>query len=535
MLSTENLEIMIGARTLLRSSSFAVQKGDKIGLVGANGAGKTTLLKILMNQNDSADTNGHIIRTSKVGYLPQDTQVGDVEQTALDRILSAVELDKITAKLVKIQQEMGHNDQNVQERAMKQYDLVHEQFLGLGGYNATTEATKITHALGLSEDVLGRKLRVLSGGQRRRVELARVFFSDAEILLLDEPTNHLDADSINWLRSFLVNWSGGFVMITHDTKLLDEVVNKVYHLDINRAVLDLYSLSWSRYLKQRVLDEQRRKKEAAGATKDARRLLAQGNKMRASATKAVAAQQMLKRAQKLFDSIEDEGIKYQVRGLNFPTPAPCSKTPLMATGLTKNYGSNEVFVSVDLVIDKGSKVVVLGLNGAGKTTLLKILAGVLEPDIGQVEAGRGLKIGYYAQEHDLLDNSKTVLQNMQDRAPANLDDTGVRSVLGAFMFYGDDVYKPTGVLSGGEKTRLALAQLVVSGANVLLLDEPTNNLDPQSRDEILKAIQSFEGAIVLVTHDPGATQALNPDRVLLLPDGDEDIWNDSYQELVELN
>jgi ATPase subunit of ABC transporter with duplicated ATPase domains len=324
-------------------------------------------------------------------------------------------------------------------------------------------------------------------------------------------------------------------MITHDTKLLDEVVNKVYYLDINRAVLDLYSLSWTRYLKQRVLDEQRRKREAAVATKDAKRLFAQGNKMRASATKAVAAQQMLKRAQKLLDSVEVEGTQYQVKGLDFPTPSPCSKTPLSASGLTKNYGSNEVFISVDLVIDKGSKVVVLGLNGAGKTTLLKILAGVLQPDLGEVEAGRGLKIGYYAQEHDLLDNSKTVLQNMQAVAPANLNDTEVRSVLGAFMFHGDDVHKPAGVLSGGEKTRLALSQLVVSGANVLLLDEPTNNLDPQSREEILKAIASFEGAIVLVTHDPGATQALNPDRVLLLPDGDEDIWNDSYQELVELN
>ncbi|MDR1447730.1 MAG: ATP-binding cassette domain-containing protein [Candidatus Ancillula sp.] len=535
MLSAENLQITIGARSLLRTSSFAIQKGDKIGLVGANGAGKTTLLKTLMEQNESADIEGRIVKTSKVGYLPQDTQVGDVEQNALDRILSAKNLDKISAKLDKLQSEMGSADEKVQAQAMSRYDRVFEEFLGLGGYGATSEATKIALALGLTEDVLERKLRVLSGGQRRRIELARVLFSDAEILLLDEPTNHLDADSINWLRTFLMNCTGGFIMITHDTKLLDEVVNKVYYLDINRAVLDIYSLSWSRYLKQRAVDEQRRKREAAVATKDAKRLLIQGNKMRASATKAVAAQQMLKRAQKLLDSVEVETTKYQVKGLNFPTPTPCSKTPLAATGLAKNYGSNEVFMSVDLVIDKGSKVVILGLNGAGKTTLLKILAGVLKPDLGEVVAGRGLKIGYYAQEHDLLDNSKTVLQNMQLVAPANLNDTEVRSVLGAFMFYGDDVYKSTGVLSGGEKTRLALCQLVVSGANVLLLDEPTNNLDPQSREEILKAIASFEGAIVLVTHDPGATAALNPDRVLLLPDGDEDIWNDSYQELVELN
>jgi ATPase subunit of ABC transporter with duplicated ATPase domains len=267
--------------------------------------------------------------------------------------------------------------------------------------------------------------------------------------------------------------------------------------------------------------------------KKAEHLTEQANKMRAKATKAQAAQSMLKRAEKLMAGLEAERVHDRVAKIGFPTPAACGKTPLMATGLSKSYGSQEVFTDVDLAIDKGSRVVVLGLNGAGKTTLLRILAGVDAADTVQIEPGHGLRIGYYAQEHETLDVTQTVLQNMQAAAPS-LTDTEARSVLGSFLFTGDDTTKPAGVLSGGEKTRLALAGLIVSRANVLLLDEPTNNLDPASREEVLGAIRGYEGAIVLVTHDEGAVAALEPDRVLLLPDGDEDLWNDSYADLVAL-
>ena len=219
--------------------------------------------------------------------------------------------------------------------------------------------------------------------------------------------------------------------------------------------------------------------------------------------------------------------------IRFPEPAPCGKTPLSASDLSKCYGSLEVFTDVDLAIDRGSQVVVLGLNGAGKTTLLRILAGVEDPDTGEVIAGHGLRLGYYAQEHETLDTSRTVLANMRSAAP-NLGDTDVRKVLGSFLFSGDDVDKPAGVLSGGEKTRLTLAMLVVSSANVLLLDEPTNNLDPASRAEVLAAIRRYAGAVVLVTHDEGAVAALDPDRVLLLPDGVEDHWTPDYSDLVAL-
>jgi ATPase subunit of ABC transporter with duplicated ATPase domains len=381
--------------------------------------------------------------------------------------------------------------------------------------------------------VLEQPLGTLSGGQRRRVELARILFSGAETLLLDEPTNHLDADSILWLREFLRTYKGGLVVISHDVDLLDACVNKVLHLDANRAVVDVYNLGWSAYLAQRETDERRRKRERMNAERKAQTLIDQANKMRAKATKAQAAQSMLKRAERMMQGVEGERQADRVARIAFPKPAPCGKTPLTASGLSKSYGSLEVFTDVDLAIDRGSRVVVLGLNGAGKTTLLRILGGVDAPDTGLVVPGHGLKIGYYAQEHETLDTGRTVLENLHSAAP-QLTDTEARSVLGSFLFSGDDAHKPAGVLSGGEKTRLALAILVVSSANVLLLDEPTNNLDPASREEVLAAIRSYEGAIVLVTHDEGAVHALEPDRVLILPDGVEDLWSPDYADLVAL-
>jgi len=235
----------------------------------------------------------------------------------------------------------------------------------------------------------------------------------------------------------------------------------------------------------------------------------------------------------MLHGLEATRVADKVAHLRFPDPAPCGRTPLTADGLSKSYGSLEVFTDVSLAIDRGSKVVVLGLNGAGKTTLLRLLAGVEPADTGEVHPGHGLRLGYYAQEHETLDIDRTVLENLRSAAP-DLTDTQVRSVLGSFLFSGDDADKPARVLSGGEKTRLALAALVVSSANVLLLDEPTNNLDPASREEILGALRAYAGAVVLVSHDEGAVAALDPERVLLLPDGAEDLFGPDYLDLVAL-
>jgi len=515
----------------MENVSFRIATGDRIGLVGRNGAGKTTLTKILAGEGQPA--SGTVTNSGTLGYLPQDPRTGDPEVLAQDRILSARGLDTAIGKLRAAEVEMGSEDPEVRDKGMKRYEKADAAFHAAGGYAAEAEAAQIAAGLGIDERLLGQQLKTLSGGQRRRVELARIIFSGADILLLDEPTNHLDADSIHWLRQFLANFSGGLVVISHDVELLEVVVNKVLYLDANRAEVDLYNMTWKNYLQQRENDEHRRKKERAAAEKTAETLVAQANRMRARASGAKAAQSMLKRAEKMMDGLEGVRAADKVAKIKFPRPAACGKTPLMGEGLSKSYGSLEVFTDVDLAIDRGSRVVILGLNGAGKTTMLRIMAGVDKPDTGTIVPGHGLKIGYYAQEHETLDTSRTVLENMATSAP-QLTDAERRTVLGSFLFSGDDATKLAGVLSGGEKTRLALAILVVSSANVLLLDEPTNNLDPASREEVLAAIRSYEGAIILVTHDEGAVQALEPDRVLLLPDGDEDLWNNDYLDLISL-
>jgi ATPase subunit of ABC transporter with duplicated ATPase domains len=531
VIAATGIELRAGSRLLLDGATFRIAAGDRVGLVGRNGAGKTTLTKVLAGA--AAPAAGSVTTSGEVGYLPQDPRTGDLHVIARDRILSARGLDQILRDLRDVEGAMASADDETRDKAMHRYGNLEAEFTARGGYAAESEAASIASSLGLDERILGQPLETLSGGQRRRVELSRILFSGAQTLLLDEPTNHLDADSIIWLRDYLRSYKGGLIIISHDVEMLDTVVNRVFHLDANRAEMDIYNIGWKPYLLQRETDERRRKRERLNAEKKAGTLLAQADKMRAKATKAVAAQNMAKRAERLLAGIEGERVSDKVAKLRFPDPAPCGKTPLTARSLSRSYGSLEIFTDVDLAIDRGSRVVVLGLNGAGKTTLLRILSGIDAPDTGVVVPGHGLKMGYYAQEHENLDVTRTVLENMKSAAP-ELGETETRKTLGSFLFSGDDVNKPAGVLSGGEKTRLSLAMLVVSSANVLLLDEPTNNLDPASREEILGALKTYKGAVVLVSHDEGAVAALEPERVLLLPDGVEDHFGPDYLDLIAL-
>ncbi|WCR90933.1 macrolide ABC transporter ATP-binding protein [Mycobacterium tuberculosis variant bovis] len=541
MITATDLEVRAGARILLAPDGpdLRMQPGDRIGLVGRNGAGKTTTLRILAGEVEPYA--GSVTRAGEIGYLPQDPKVGDLDVLARDRVLSARGLDVLLTDLEKQQALMAEvADEDERDRAIRRYGQLEERFVALGGYGAESEAGRICASLGLPERVLTQRLRTLSGGQRRRVELARILFAASEsgagnstTLLLDEPTNHLDADSLGWLRDFLRLHTGGLVVISHNVDLVADVVNKVWFLDAVRGQVDVYNMGWQRYVDARATDEQRRIRERANAERKAAALRAQAAKLGAKATKAVAAQNMLRRADRMMAALDEERVADKVARIKFPTPAACGRTPLVANGLGKTYGSLEVFTGVDLAIDRGSRVVILGLNGAGKTTLLRLLAGVEQPDTGVLEPGYGLRIGYFAQEHDTLDNDATVWENVRHAAP-DAGEQDLRGLLGAFMFTGPQLEQPAGTLSGGEKTRLALAGLVASTANVLLLDEPTNNLDPASREQVLDALRSYRGAVVLVTHDPGAAAALGPQRVVLLPDGTEDYWSDEYRDLIEL-
>ncbi|WP_112269370.1 ABC-F family ATP-binding cassette domain-containing protein [Lentzea terrae] len=541
MITATDMELRAGSRILVSGANLRVQPGDRIGLVGRNGAGKTTSLRVLAGEGQPY--GGAITRKGELGYLPQDPREGDLSVIAKDRVLSARGLDQLLRDMEKAQSKMAELvDPDELDVAVTKYGKLEERFAALGGYAAESEAARICSNLGLPDRVLAQPLSTLSGGQRRRVELARILFAASEagigaksstILLIDEPTNHLDADSITWLRGFLKSHDGGLVVISHDVELLDDVVNKVWFLDAIRGEVDIYNLGWKKYLEARATDEKRRRRERANAEKKAGALMTQAAKMGAKATKAVAAQNMAKRAQKLLDGLDEVRQSDKVAKISFPAPAACGKTPLMAEGLSKSYGSLEIFTGVDLAIDKGSRVVVLGFNGAGKTTLLRLLGGSEKMDAGKIVPGHGLKIGYFAQEHETLDHDASVWENIRHMAPDEQEQR-LRSLLGTFLFSGEQLDQPAGTLSGGEKTRLALAGLVSSAANVLLLDEPTNNLDPASREQVLDALRRYEGAVVLVTHDPGAVEALEPERVILLPDGTEDHWSEDYLELVQL-
>lgn len=541
MIVTNDLEVRVGARTLLTAPGqhLRVQPGDRIGLVGRNGAGKTTTMRIL--SGETQPYGGDVMRSGEIGYLPQDSREGNIEQTARDRVLSARGLDEIRRSMDKQRDIMENSDGAKRDKAINRFSRLEERYHSLGGYEADSEAASICDNLGLEARVLDQPLKTLSGGQRRRVELAQILFAatngsgkSATTLLLDEPTNHLDADSITWLRDFLSKHEGGLIMISHDVELLDAVCNKIWYLDAVRAEADVYNMGFKKYQDARALDEARRRRERANAEKRASALRKQAAKLGAKATKAKAAKQMTARAERMMDQLDEVRIADKVAHISFPEPAPCGKTPMNAKGLTKMYGSLEVFAGVDLAIDRGSRVVVLGYNGAGKTTLLKLLAGVERTDgEGGIVTGHGLKIGYFAQEHDTIDGDKSVWQNTIEACP-DANEQDLRSLLGAFMFSGDKLEQPAGTLSGGEKTRLSLATLVSSRANVLLLDEPTNNLDPISREQVLDALKTYTGAVVLVTHDPGAVRALEPERVIIMPEGDEDLWSDDYMEIVEL-
>ena len=444
--------------------NFRVSAGDKIGLVGRNGAGKTTLTKTLAGE--TLPTKGKIERIGEIGYLPQDPRSGDPEMLARTRILDARGLGTIALGMQESSLLMGDSDASVSAAAMRKYSSLTDQFNALGGYAAEAEAASIASNLSLPDHILDQQLKTLSGGQRRRIELARILFSAAETMILDEPTNHLDADSVVWLREYVKNYRGGCIMISHDIELVGESVNRVFYLDANRTVIDVYNMNWKNYLRQRASDEERRRKERSNAEKKASTLQLQAAKFGAKASKAAAAHQMVARAEKLLSGLEEVRAVDRVAKLRFPEPAPCGRTPLMATNLSKSYGSLEIFTAVDLAIDRGSKVVILGLNGAGKTTLLRMLAGVDKSDTGEIIPGHGLRIGYYAQEHETIDVNRSVLQNMVSSSP-NINEMEARRVLGSFLFTGDDSNKLAGVLSGGEKTRLALAMIVVSGATRL--------------------------------------------------------------------
>ena len=537
MLQAQAISVEVGGKLLVERASFTVMAKDKVGIVGRNGAGKTSLFKVLGGANEPAD--GRVMRKGGFGYLPQDPKIdGDLDgRTSVTHILSGKGIDDEIVRMEKLRIAM---EENPDERNVTRYINAEESFRTNGGYAADSEARAMAVGLGLPDDRLELPLSVLSGGERRRVELARILFAGTDVLCLDEPTNHLDIDAKTWLLQYMRDYKGALLVISHDLDLLDEAITRVLHLDRTGEdeVGDVieYRGTYSQYQRARAEDEARLTKKAAQQSKEIARMQGVVDRFGAKATKAAMAHSMEKKIARLESTKVKAPKNTKSFNVRFPPPPPCGETVITAEALCKGYAGVTVFEDIDFDLGRGERLLVLGLNGAGKTSLLRILAEETAADLGDFEFGYQVQAGYYAQEHDNLQAHETLLTNLRDSIPAGVEmtDTHLRGLLGMFGISGDKVFQDSGTLSGGEKTKLALAMLMTGKNNLLLLDEPTNNLDPPSREAVANALMDWPGAIIFVSHDEEFVRELAPTKVLLMPDGDVDYFSEEWLDLVSM-
>jgi ATPase subunit of ABC transporter with duplicated ATPase domains len=538
VLQAQAISVEVGGRLLVDSASFTVMPRDKVGIVGRNGAGKTSLFKVLGGANEPK--SGRVVRQGGFGYLPQDPKIDSAldGRSCVTHVLSGRGIDDEITRIEKLRIAM---EENPDERNVGRYSEAEEAFRTTGGYAAESEARAMAAGLGIPDSRLDQPISTLSGGERRRVELARILFAGSDVLCLDEPTNHHDVDAKTWLLGFLRQYKGALLVISHDLELLDESITRVLHLDrateTDVGEIVEYRGTYSQYQRSRADDEQRLAKKALLQSKEIDRLQTVVDRFGAKATKAAMAHSVEKRIARLEDQRVRGPQSTKTMTVRFPDPPKCGETVIRASGLCKAYGGPTIFEDIDFDLGRGERLLVLGLNGAGKTSLLRILAGETEADLGDYQFGYHVHAGYYAQEHDNLRTDESLLTNIRDAVPEgiNLGETQLRGLLGMFGLSGDKVFQDSGTLSGGEKTKLALAMLMVGRNNLLLLDEPTNNLDPPSRQAVADALVDWPGAIILVSHDEEFVRELSPTKVLLMPDGDVDYFSDDWLDLVTMS
>ena len=508
MLNIHKLSVGFGGEYLFEEISFRLNAGDRVGLIGKNGAGKSTLLKLL--SKDMAPDTGVIAseKDLQLGFLRQDIDfvqgrtVLEEAQQAFEEIKSLeLQLDEVNHQLAtRTDYESDAYSSIIEDLS----DLTHRYEL-IGGYNYQGETEKILQGLGFKRADFDKKTETFSGGWRMRIELAKLLLQTNDVLLLDEPTNHLDIESIIWLEQFLNQYSGAVVIVSHDKMFLDNVTNRSIEISLGR-IYD-YNKPYSQYLvlrselKELQLNAQKNQEKQIQQTE---RLI---EKFRAKASKATMAQSLIKKLDKI-DRIEVDEDDNSVMKLRFPISVTPGKVVLEIDGVSKSYGDNQVLSEIDLLIERDSKTAFVGQNGQGKSTLAKIIVSELEASNGKVKLGHNVQIGYFAQNQaEYLDGTKTVLDTMIDAANES-NRAKVRDILGSFLFRGDEVDKFVRVLSGGERNRLALAKLLLQPLNVLVMDEPTNHLDIKSKNVLKQALQSFEGTLLLVSHDRDFLQGL---------------------------
>lgn len=507
MLNIHNLSVSFGGEYLFEEISFRLNSGDRVGLIGKNGAGKSTLLKLL-SKDMPADSG--VIASEKdlsLGFLRQDIDFVQGRSVLEEAYQAFEEIKRLELQLDEINHQlatrMDYESDGYTELINDMSDVSHRYEI-LGGYNYKGETEKILQGLGFKREDFEKKTETFSGGWRMRIELAKLLLQRNDVLLLDEPTNHLDIESIIWLEQFLNGYSGAVVIVSHDKMFLDNVTNRSIEISLGR-IYD-YNKPYSEYLVLR----KEIKEQQLSAQKNQEKQIQQTEKLiekfRAKASKASMAQSLIKKLDKI-DRIEVDEDDNSVMTLRFPISVTPGKVVAEMDGLSKNYGSKQVLSDIELLIERNTKTAFVGQNGQGKSTLAKIMVGDLDYD-GHLKLGHNVQIGYFAQNQaEYLDGNKTILDTMIDAANET-NRSKVRDILGSFLFRGDDVDKYVKVLSGGERNRLALAKMLLQPFNVLVMDEPTNHLDIKSKNVLKSALQSFEGTLILVSHDRDFLQGL---------------------------
>ena len=499
ILNATNISKSFGSNEIIKDANFLVNEHEKVAIVGVNGAGKTTLLKILTGEEHADSGNVILAKDAKLGYLRQINNV-DSTLSIIDELYTVIEhILNMEKRMLEMQEQMQHLSGEELEALYSSYTALTHSYELMDGYAAKSKVIGILKGLGFDENDFDRKINTLSGGQKTRVFLAKLLLEEPDIILLDEPTNHLDLRSIEWLESYLLNYKGAVIIVSHDRYFLDKIVSKV--IDIENAEVQMYSVNYSDFSakKQMLLDakmkeylnqQQEIKHQEAVITK-----LKQFNREK-SIKRAESRQKQLEK----IDRVEAPVTHIENMRLSLDISKESGKDVLTVHDLSKSFDEKHLFSNINFEIKRGERVAIIGDNGTGKTTLLKIINGLLSPDTGEVIYGSNVSIAYYDQEHQVLHMDKTLFDEISDTYP-EMNNTQIRNILAAFLFTGEDVFKKIGDLSGGERGRVSLVKLMLSKANFLLLDEPTNHLDILSKDVLESALNSFPGTICYVSHD----------------------------------
>lgn len=514
----EHMNLKFHLETIYDDASFRIENKDKVGIVGVNGAGKTTLFKVILKKEELNQGKIVIPRNTRIGYLPQEIVLEDKDITVFDYLLGARPIEKLNKKLEQLYIDVAVAEGKEQDKLLKEISKTQEKLEYYDCYEAESILFTIISNMNIDSELLDMKLKDLSGGQKSKIAFAHLLYSAPEIMLLDEPTNHLDTTTRDYITNYLKNYKGMVLIISHDVSFLNTIVNKIMHIDKVSHKIEMYRGNYSDYLKKSTKQKELKERLIEQQEKEVAKLrefvLQYSNSSGKRKRIAESREKLLAKKEK--EMLERDKTYKRVK-LRLQPEKEGSKIPLKVNNISFGYpNSKELIHNLSFLINKKERFLIVGENGVGKSTLLKLLVGKLKPLEGNIWYGSKTDMAYYAQEQETLDLDKTVLENVENQSYTEKE---LRTILGSFLFHGDDVFKKVAVLSPGEKARIALCQVMLKRANLLLLDEPTNHLDPETQELIGENFKNYEGGIILVSHNPSFVEAIGIDRMLILPQG----------------